>query len=224
VPAVARLLTACPPRADGYERRRPELSVLHEVVRETWPAFREKADEHGGLPKFVQREFDEYLTCGLPEHGLLRVACEECGESMVVAFSCKRRGFCPGCLGRRMSDVAARLVDEVIPEVPVRQWVCSFPWSLRAALGYDRALCSEVLGAFAGALDRGLRRRAKRELGLRSVADARTGAVTFVQRSDASLRLNPHLHTIALDGVYLREAESAPLRFVSLGAPSAPSV
>ena len=31
--------------------------------------------------------------------------------------SCKRRGFCPSCLGRRMSDLAAHLVDEVSPEV-----------------------------------------------------------------------------------------------------------
>ncbi|KIG11948.1 hypothetical protein DB30_02249 [Enhygromyxa salina] len=32
---------------------------------------------------------------------------------------------------RRMADVAAHLVDEVFPEVPVRQWVCSLPWRLR---------------------------------------------------------------------------------------------
>lgn len=85
MPAAARLLAACPVRADGYERQRPETTVLHEVVRESWPVFCARADEHGGLPKFVEREFDEYLTCGLLERGLLRLACEECGESMVVA-------------------------------------------------------------------------------------------------------------------------------------------
>ena len=88
-----------------------------------------------------------------------------------------------------MSDLAAHLVDEVLPEVPIRQWVCSLPWSLRYALAYDRALCADVLDAFLGALTRSLRRRAKRELGLRSVEDARAGAVTFVQRSDGSLRI-----------------------------------
>lgn len=186
--AAVRLVTPCPVRADGYARRRPETTVLYEVVREAWPVFREKADEQGGLPKFVQRDFDEYLRCGRLEHGFVRLGCEACGEPLVVAFSCKRRGWCPSCLGRRMSDVASHLVDEVIPEVPVRQWVCSLPWALRAPLGYDRVLCAQVLGAFAGAFDRGLRRRAKRQLGLRSVADAYTGAVTFVQRSDSSLR------------------------------------
>lgn len=89
-----------------------------------------------------------------------------------------------------MSDVAAHLVDEVLPEVPVRQWVCSLPWRLRYPLGYDRRLCADVLDAFVGALVSWLRRRAKRQLGLRSVDDALPGAITFIQRSDAALRLN----------------------------------
>jgi hypothetical protein len=100
------------------------------------------------------RDFEEYLRCGLPEHELCHLACARCGHAMVVAFSCKRRGFCPSCCGRRMADVAAHLVDEVLPEAPVRQWVCSLPWPLRTALAYDRELCAEVLGAFTGALER----------------------------------------------------------------------
>ena len=31
-----------------------------------------------------------------------------------------------------MSELAAHLVDRVIPEVPVRQWALSLPWVLRA--------------------------------------------------------------------------------------------
>ena len=50
------------PRADGYERRRPEDTLLHRVVREHWPVFRERAEEHGGLPRFVTRELDDYLN------------------------------------------------------------------------------------------------------------------------------------------------------------------
>jgi hypothetical protein len=61
-----------------------------------------------------------------------------------VAFSCKKRGFCPSCTGRRMADVAGHLVDEVFPAVPMRQWVCSLPWRLRYAMGYDRKLCADV--------------------------------------------------------------------------------
>ena len=174
-------------RRDGYARRRPETTDLYRVVAEHWPAFRDRADEQGGLPRFVEKEFEEYLSCGILERGLARLLCGLCGQEMVVAYSCKRRGFCPSCIGRRMSDVAAHLVDEILPEVPLRHWICSLPWRLRCAVGFDRHLCADVLGAFSGALERSLRRRAKKALGLRSVEQAITGAVTFIQRGDSAL-------------------------------------
>ena len=48
-----------------------------------------------------------------------------------------------------MNDSALHLTERVLPEVPVRQWVCSLPWQLRYLLGYDRKLCAAVLSAFA---------------------------------------------------------------------------
>ena len=206
-------------RADGYAPRRPEDTLLYALVSEHWPRFRERAEAQGGLPKFVEEELDAYLRCGILEYGLVQLACCGCGHEMVVGFSCKRRGFCPSCLGRRMSDIAAHLVDSVLPEVPIRQWVCSLPWRLRCALGYDRRLCADVLGAFTDALKRSLRWRAKRKFGLRSVRDAQIGALTFVQRADSALRLNVHFHTLALDGVYVRDEEGE-LQFRELGEPT----
>ena len=208
---VAALPFACPEpsRPDGYARRRPEQTCLHRVVKAHWPRFLEQAEARGGLPRFVVREFEAYLECGLLEHGLVHLRCTRCGHELVVAFSCKRRGFCPSCLGRRMNDVAAHLVDKVFPEVPIRQWVASLPWRLRTPMGYDRALCADVLKVFLNALTRSVRHRAKRALGLRSVEDALTGAVTFVQRADGALRLNVHFHTLALDGVYVRDEQVA---------------
>ena len=50
---------------------------------------------------------------------------------MLVAFSCKHRGLCPSCGARRMCNKAVQLVDRVLPNVPVRQWVLSLPWELR---------------------------------------------------------------------------------------------
>jgi hypothetical protein len=70
----------------------------------------------------------------------------------------------------------------VLPQVPIRQWVCSLPWQLRYLLGYDRVLCAAVLQAFVQELLRSYQIRAKRHLGLRSRALAHPGAVTFVQR------------------------------------------
>ncbi|MCZ6464651.1 MAG: transposase zinc-binding domain-containing protein, partial [Proteobacteria bacterium] len=96
---------------------------MHTVVREQLEAFLERARERDRpVPRFVEREFRAYLECGILAHGFLRLHCGECGQGRLVPFSCKRRGFCPSCGGRRMADTAAHLVDCVLPEVPVRQW------------------------------------------------------------------------------------------------------
>ncbi len=97
---------------------------------ETFFAQVETAAE-ASLPRFVNDEFDAFLECGILAHGFLRLRCGDCGHDKLVAFSCKRRGFCPSCGARRMAQTAAHLVDHVIPHVPVRQWVLSLPIPLR---------------------------------------------------------------------------------------------
>jgi hypothetical protein len=212
------------PSAGEYERRRPERTVLYRVVAEHWVRFVEHTEEQGRpLPRFVHREVEAYLRCGILEHGLLRLGCPACGFERLVAFSCKKRGFCPSCLSRRMTDTACHLRERVLPEVPLRQWVCSLPWELRMAVGYDGALCSALMGAFVEEVQRSYRWRAKRALGLSSVELAHTGAVTFIQRFDSALRLNPHAHTLSLDGVYVRN-DDGELTFHPLPPPSAAEV
>jgi hypothetical protein len=177
--------------------------VLYQTVARHWPEFSERAEEAGGLPGFVTEEFESYLRCGLLEHGGVLLSCERCGDRRAVAFSCKKRGLCPSCVGRRMNDVAYHLVDRVLPRVGIRQWVCTLPFGLRALCGYDRELCTEVLGAFVGTVMEVQRRRAKFHLGLGSLSEAHPGAVTFVQRFDSALRLNVHAHLLCPDGVYV---------------------
>lgn len=107
-------------------RREPEGGTLHEVLREhleDFVAHAEADPDAGGLPVFVTRELRAYLDCGIPARGFARVRCGECRYETIVAFSCKRRGFCPSCCGRRMAATAADLVDRILPDVPYRQWV-----------------------------------------------------------------------------------------------------
>ncbi len=89
-----------------------------------------------------------------------------------------------------MADTAAHLVDRVLPEVPVRQWVLSLPFTLRYRLPDDSRPVSDVLRVFVRAVFAATRRRTREH---RSSGPARCGAVT----------LNVHLHTLALDGVYV---------------------
>jgi hypothetical protein len=51
-----------------------------------------------------------------------------------------------------MTEGAARLVDEVLPRVRVRQWVLSLPYRLRYVLAWDHGLCRAVLAIYARVL------------------------------------------------------------------------
>jgi hypothetical protein len=119
-------------KCDGYQRRRPELTPCYQIIQQELATFINDRQEEGRpVPNYVIEEFDEYLKCGILAHGFLRLQCGLCHKEMAVAFSCKKRGFCPSCAGRRMAETAAHLVDNILPMVPYRQFVISFPIPMR---------------------------------------------------------------------------------------------
>jgi hypothetical protein len=119
------------PLPPGYRRREPEATVLHAMVREHLESFlanaRAASPSGAGYPAFVEHELRRYVDCGQLSRGFSRLRCPQCGAERLVAFSCKGR-LCPACWGRRMADTATQLVDRVLPAVPYRQWVLTFPW------------------------------------------------------------------------------------------------
>ena len=167
-----------------------------------------------GLPDFVKEEFDAFLECGILSHGFLRLRCADCAHGKLVAFSCKRRGFCPACGARRMAATAARLIDHVIPRGPVRPWVLSFPIPLRYLFAAHPVLLTPVLQIVQRVIATFLIKQA----GLKRT-EAATGAVTLIQRFGSAANLNIHLHCLVLDGVY-RTTEGVPV-FHAVRAPIA---
>jgi len=88
-----------------------------------------------------------------------------------------------------MVESAAGLVEHVVPRVPVRRWVLSFPWPLRLLFAAHPELLTRVLSVVTRALSTALARRA----GLR-VSDAEAGLVTFIQThglGSRSVRIEP---------------------------------
>ena len=113
-----------------------------------------------------------------------------------------------------MAETAAHLIEHVLPEQPIRQWVLSFPYPLRFLFATRPAVLSKVLGIVYRAISTFLVRRA----GLRVHAGARTGAVTLIQRFGSALNLNPHLHMLFVDGAYAFDDEAP--RFHRVAAPT----
>ncbi len=190
------------PKSPGgfvYKRHKPEETDLYKIIEQNLPIFQSHLSNADiSLPAFVHNEFRSYLRCGLLEHGFLRVKCNGCRFEHLVAFSCKLRGFCPSCGARRMVETSAHLIDHVIPAVPVRQWVLSFPWPLRLLFARQPSTLSRCLAVIIRAIETDLIHRA----GLTRASGAQTGVVTLVQRFGSALNLNIHLHMISLDGVY----------------------
>jgi len=175
--------------------RDAEHTVLHQVIAEHLEVFLRAvaaAGDGAGLPQFVEREFREFLTCGVFEHGVARFRCEGCGREHLLP-----------------------LMDAVLPWVPVWQWVLTVPYRLRYQMAWNHGLSRTVLRVFTRVLldvyVRGARER--------GISGGQTSMVTALQRTGSGLNTNLHFHTLVLDGVFTKEPRGA-LVFQPAPAPS----
>ena len=186
-------------------RRDPSCSVVNRVLREHLGTLLARfVDAHGGrtLPAHVERELRAAVTRGEFVHGFWRVRRQSCRLGHLVASSCKGRRFRASRCGKRMAEVAAHLSGDVVPYVPVRQWVLLLPWELRFRLIAASDLCLAVASALLGAVFARCVRMAKTSghcLGSESYAHP--GAVPPFRQVDlrkfgSALQVNPHFHAL----------------------------
>jgi hypothetical protein len=175
-------LACAPARAPPYAPHRPEDTALYRLVKDHLDAFVDHAREHyqKPLPRYVEREMQRYLACGIFSEGFVRCHCDGCGRDLLVAFSCKNRGVCPSCCARRMCNTAAHLADRVVPDVPVRQWVLSLPFELRRVVAFRADVLRAVAKIFYEAVAAHYARTC-------AVPGGQGGAATFVQRFGGSI-------------------------------------
>ena len=112
-----------------------------------------------------------------------------------------------------MHDVALHLNEQVIPSVPLRQWVLTVPRALRFSLARDRALRRAVTNITVRSIFVLQRRQARAE----GFAEVMPAAVTFLHEAGSALNLNPHTHSLvptaylpSLGGTSLRSLCSTP--------------
>lgn len=207
-----------PRRGDRYERRRPEKTPLHRFISrhlETWLAARSLGERP--VATHVEGEFREYLRCGILCFGFARARCTSCGHGFLVAFSCKGRGVCPSCTGRRMAQTAAHLADHVIPPVPVRQWVISVPKRLRGILADRPAAVTALTRIFLDEIERWLGAAVAivPDAAARSSLRPHLGAVSLLHRFGSALNRHVHLHACVTDGLFRSRHECQGAEFLS---------
>ena len=128
-----------------YIRRRPELSPCYRILQNHLNTFISDRDREGRpLPNYVIKEFDSYLECRIPAYRCFRLIRKSCQKEQVVAFSCKKRGFCPSCCAKRQVEAATHLVDHVLPMASYRQFEVTFPILMCYWLHSNKELFSNV--------------------------------------------------------------------------------
>jgi ribosomal protein S27E len=214
------MLNACPTEIDFdvYQPRNPKASVYYRCIEDhfeqlqtVWlPARRAYKSLQLGEDERYQRRFgfwrpyvmdviQRYLDCGDLHFGFARVKCEDCGHEYLLAFSCKRRHFCPSCHQKRVVEFGEWLCEEVLRHVPHRQWVFSIPKRLRVYFLFDRKLFTKLSRCAWKILNLYLTQAAPHD-------DAKAGAAVAVQSFGDFQNFNPHLHVLATDGCFYNDA------------------
>ncbi|MBK7773633.1 MAG: transposase [Sandaracinaceae bacterium] len=220
MPAAAH--TSPSPNLLTYQRRDPSAGPLHQLLSARLESYLEARSERP-LPRFVTDALHGYLRCGILRHGLARFRCDDCAQSRLLALSCKQRAFCPRCVGRKMADQAKHLVEQVMPPVPYRQWVLSFPHGLRWRMAHDHELTRSVWAIARKAID-GLYRARAANVGPPGHHDsARPGSVMAIQRFGGALNLNVHFHALYTDGSF-HERSDGQVVFLPTSPPTVPEI
>jgi hypothetical protein len=137
------------PKSDYIPRGKNQLNGIFE---RHFSRFCEQYDERYaqtyGLFRLdrIQSVGEKFCTCGDYLQGIVRIRCTnpECGHDYFRPFSCKGFYLCPSCSQKRTLLFAEYLTQEVLLDLPHRQFVFAIPKALRLFFRHDRRLFSEV--------------------------------------------------------------------------------
>lgn len=105
-----------------YRPHHPQESDYYHCVEDYLEAFVRDYDEHFSRKyefwrPYIEKVIYRYLDCCDLSHGFARVKCKDCGDEYLLAFSCKRRHFCPSCHQKRVVDQKIYEVALGLPEM-----------------------------------------------------------------------------------------------------------
>ncbi len=188
---------------DVYQPRNPKASAYYKCVENHFEELERAWDDiykprYGYWRAYIMTVIFKYMDCGDLHFGFARVRCENCGHEYLLAFSCKRRHFCPSCHQKRVVEYGEWLLTNVLKEVPYKHWVFSVPKRLRIYFLYDRKLLAKLSKCAWSVISDYLKSTVQDE-------DSVPGASIAVQTYGDFLNYNPHLHAIVSDGCFLND-------------------
>ena len=174
----------------------PFFKVVHDYFDEferVYPDRYQKA--YGYWRPVIRSSIDKFMKCGDLKEGFARVRCPDCKAAYYVAFSCRQRGACPSCDQKRALLLAHRLNEEVLAQVPHRQWVFTIPKRLRVYFRYDRSLLGKLCHAAWETVQYIYAMEVDGDCGVPAMIGA-------VQTHGSLVNWNSHVHAICPEGVF----------------------
>jgi len=173
---------------------------LHTIFDHHFPDFCERYDEKYaskyGMFRLerIQQIGEKFSTCGDYLQGVARIRCTnpECGNDYFRPFSCKGFYLCPSCSQKRTLLFAEHLTNEVLLNLPHRQFVFTMPKALRPFFRHDRRLFADVSRLIYSIITEFYAEAAGRLL--------LTALIVAHQTFGDLLRWNPHFHALILEG------------------------
>jgi len=114
-----------------YTPRNPRISDYYRCVEDYFEELERVHEDRyqsrlGYLRPEIRFTIFRFLDCGCLQNGFARVRCDDCGHEYLVAFSCKRRHFCPSCHQKRVIEFGEWFLDDLAVTVPHRHIVQTF--------------------------------------------------------------------------------------------------
>jgi len=186
--------------ASEYRPRNSQDSNYYRCVEDYFEALMQVYDDrfardYGFWRPYIEKVICRYLDCGDLKNGFARVKCKDCGHEYLLAFSCKRRHFCPSCHQKRVVEFGEWLCIDVLKKVPHRHFIFSIPKILRRYFLYDRKLLPALSRCAWESLKIFIQEAVPEK-------EPVPGAVIAVQTFGDFLGFNPHCHILLTDGCF----------------------
>lgn len=97
------------------------------------------------MPALSRASCETTSTTSSPAETTTSALCSPLSKSS----STPRWRLCPSCVGRRMNEQAAHLVDRILPHMRCRQWVLTQPVERARVVAFDADQVIAVFGVFA---------------------------------------------------------------------------
>ena len=183
-----------------YQPRQPKKTKLWQCLHNHFDQFlgeyQEKHEKKYGVLRSVIKEVvSKYIGCGDLTKGFARVVCKKCGQSYLLAFSCRGRWFCPSCHQKKVLQFGEFIAQTVAYPVPHRQYVLTLPKMLRVYFKHDRELIGKLCKLAYESVWLYMSKALGKETG-------QAGMVIALQSFGEYLNAHPHIHAIVSDGLF----------------------